>query len=447
MADERNALANWAYDDTGPARPYDGGPDAFVGDPINANQFWDVVGRQHMPAQLPNGIPRTTPGGSSAFWGTTGAINGAMWAGGGVRRRMAVGAAGLMAGLGLNDWATGGDDRPYIPVDRKDKGRAFTETDPGNPNSVYIEVPPINYGDYQVPNELRPPGALSALYKPIDNYVAGARGLIDNAKASANEHMQGGAASRGGLLADMITTGVPSMASTALKTLSAPVDLYQGNQVDFGGEDAFNALMAGGGAAARSTRRAVMSDQNQITKLFSESLRSNEKALAAISKKSQPMESPVRTYRGSRSNEMRFTDPEKSNGLGFWSSNKPEIAETYALGSKATVVPGDVQFRRPFVIDGQGAEFSRIPMPNGNTLSTDYIAQQAGLLGHDGVIFKNIKDAIYGGNIPSDVYHAIQRGTVRSPYTKELLYGLPAGVGAGAAYNALAPRSIDAQSF
>lgn len=124
----------------------------------------------------------------------------------------------------------------------------------------------------------------------------------------------------------------------------------------------------------------------------------------------------TRVYRGSVSNQNRYQGPESS---GFWGSTDPEAANRFANvnAGPANVTPADVRFQNPLVVDVHGGTWAGVPY-NGSRMTTDDVSASARAAGHDGVIFKNMNES----GVTSDVYNAIGRGTVTSPFTGDLLY-------------------------
>lgn len=132
---------------------------------------------------------------------------------------------------------------------------------------------------------------------------------------------------------------------------------------------------------------------------------------------------PYPAYRGSEHVGMPTEGP-------VWGSSNPRVAGTYAdFGSSdtANVMPLEFRFQNPLTVNAQGREFTHVPYA-GSVATTDEIAEHAGLMGHDGVIFRRVTDAANGAGIPQTTYAALQRGTVYSPITGELVYsrGSPA---------------------
>ncbi len=145
------------------------------------------------------------------------------------------------------------------------------------------------------------------------------------------------------------------------------------------------------------------------------------KMINELSQASPTQPISTRVYRGSESPDMIFRRYDR----GYWSSDNPNVASTYAPSSNgATVAPFDVTLKRPFIFDAQGAHWTNVQTPAG-PMATDEIAQFVRGTGrHDGVVFRNVRDAkAKAVDTPSDVYRIFERGTTRNPFTGELIYG------------------------
>ena len=160
-----------------------------------------------------------------------------------------------------------------------------------------------------------------------------------------------------------------------------------------------------------------------------------------------PMDAPMRAYRGSESNKQHFRQ-----GVRVFASDDPEIAATYASGGKApNIMPLDIQFKNPITYSlNSPTPYDRIRPPPGHgpdmmgllglPSSTDELARFARARGHDGVIFKNVRDAVSGGGSPSTVFVALGKGTVKSPLTGATIYGAGAAAAGGAVVSQ--PRTV-----
>ena len=112
--------------------------------------------------------------------------------------------------------------------------------------------------------------------------------------------------------------------------------------------------------------------------------------------------------------------------------------------SGATVSPMEFRFQNPMIAEGNGNSWRGVTTPDGNLATIHQAYDTAKANGHDGMIVRNVRDGAdsteaQGGRTPSDVYAAIDRGTVYSPLTGDLLYaygGRP-GAATGAALGAI----------
>jgi len=155
----------------------------------------------------------------------------------------------------------------------------------------------------------------------------------------------------------------------------------------------------------------------------------------------------VRAYSGSKA------DFKGSYTRAPWASSDPNVANTYARSqimeilndapyypTGSTVSPMEFRFRNPMIADGNGNSWRGVTLPDGNLATIHQAYDTAKAKGHDGMIVRNVRDGadsteLQGGRTPSDVYAAIDRGTVYSPLTGDLLYA-NGGLG-GTALNAL----------
>jgi hypothetical protein len=152
----------------------------------------------------------------------------------------------------------------------------------------------------------------------------------------------------------------------------------------------------------------------------------------------------ARVYRGSPIRETWAPDGALRNTT-FWASDNPEVAGLYAgdRGVGPNIVPADVSFKNPLVVDAKGREWASIPWGS-RTTATDTLANLARMFGHDGLVVRNVRDNIEGGPLAT-TYAALRPNTVFSPLTGEQLYangsGLPGLLGAPSnAQQGRAPR-------
>lgn len=154
----------------------------------------------------------------------------------------------------------------------------------------------------------------------------------------------------------------------------------------------------------------------------------------AISGEAPALAEPLtaRVYRGSPIGETWAPEGALRNTT-FWSSDNPEVAGYYAgdRGVGPNIVPADVSFKNPLVVDARGREWASIPWGSGTT-ATDTLAKLARRFGHDGLVVRNVRDNFDGGPLAT-TYAALRPGTVFSPLTGERLYangsGLPGLLG------------------
>ena len=80
------------------------------------------------------------------------------------------------------------------------------------------------------------------------------------------------------------------------------------------------------------------------------------------------------------------------DGIGFF-TDKLKLAADYAdsLAESGKVYKANLSFKNPLEVEGNGAKWDEIDF-NGVKKTTDEIVELAKQLGHDGVIFKNIRD-------------------------------------------------------
>ena len=167
--------------------------------------------------------------------------------------------------------------------------------------------------------------------------------------------------------------------------------------------------------------------------------------LSMFGKKEEP---PLRGYRGSATNAQHYM-----GGDEVWASSSPAVASEYALNpwfrmgrdpssDVPNVTPMEFRFKNPQEINAKGKSYADIDMP-------EDLARRAREAGHDGLVIRNIVDPPASGTFASDgalapqtTIAALQRGTVYSPLTGDLLYangGRP-GAAAGAALSGAGER-------
>ena len=101
----------------------------------------------------------------------------------------------------------------------------------------------------------------------------------------------------------------------------------------------------------------------------------------------------------------------KSGAIFF--AKDPELANQYALepgSSGANVVPVRLKLSNPLVVDGEGKMF-------GGGSNMTYFLNAAKAQGHDGVVFKNLRDSIAPGeNKPATVYAVFDKSQIRGKF-------------------------------
>jgi hypothetical protein len=193
-----------------------------------------------------------------------------------------------------------------------------------------------------------------------------------------------------------------------------------------GVEDAFNvagAAMLGGFAAPKPA--GVVGSAGGSLK--------GGAALGAI-----PDTPGIRAYRGVMTDAPNYGERKE-----MFASSNPRVADDYASldgnFDYGAMLPLDMRFKNPMQVDAKGERWTSIPF-DGGTTTTEHLARKARDSGHDGLIVNNVVDAHSArGDIPATTYAALQRGTVYSPLTGELLFangGRP-GAATGAALGAI----------
>jgi hypothetical protein len=131
--------------------------------------------------------------------------------------------------------------------------------------------------------------------------------------------------------------------------------------------------------------------------------------------------------------------PFGGNKLRKMEDEKLAIIDRYrkeAKGAGAVVIPADVSFQRPRVVDG-----ARVFSPQVYAKELEAAAKA----GNDGVVFRQVVDTPSGVGEPADVFAAIKPNTVYSAIDGSRLYGGAAAAGAvGAGALALQPEDAEA---
>lgn len=132
----------------------------------------------------------------------------------------------------------------------------------------------------------------------------------------------------------------------------------------------------------------------------------------------KPTSTPHQAYRGSMHAELPPNGP-------VWGSSNPNVASSYAdlsLSDTASMMPLEFRFKNPMTINAAGSTSTHVPF-RGSVATTDEIARHALENGHDGVMFKRLRDTSDGANGPlQTTYAALKPGTTYSQLTGEMLY-------------------------
>jgi hypothetical protein len=134
----------------------------------------------------------------------------------------------------------------------------------------------------------------------------------------------------------------------------------------------------------------------------------------------------IRAYRGVRDVSQRanaYFPPEATDDLAWWGSSNPDVANHYTKNAEnSAVFPAEVRFKNPMELDLEGGHAGDVRY-NGRRYVTEEMIPIARDLGHDGLIFKNVRDAARPQDVPlADTFAALRPGTVYSATTGDLLY-------------------------
>jgi hypothetical protein len=245
-------------------------------------------------------------------------------------------------------------------------------------------------------------------------------------------------------------------AQGAYQALTAPARAYRGEfdplseeGIGEGLNVAGNAMM--GGFAAPKPRNVLGSAGGSlIDRTLSRFGKPLQKDPFANPESGQPFTGAG--WHGSPDNDLaRGTIVDRSDPSAYmsphgpWITNNREVASTYTrvepdapMFSGANVMPMEARFKNPMVYDAQGRAGGEAYIAPGNVAwDTNDLSAAAKQRGHDGLVVRNVRDELEGGGASSDVFHPLQRGTVYSPLTGDLLYanGGKSGAAAGAAVN------------
>ena len=125
----------------------------------------------------------------------------------------------------------------------------------------------------------------------------------------------------------------------------------------------------------------------------------------------------ARTFHGNVFEEPDFDAMRGSSEV--WSTSSRSNASQYGVGGY--VVPMDIDFRNPLVVNARkGTLFDSVPF-EGDVLDIRDVARIARERGHDGMVVRKIRDVPIGDGEIADTYVALRPGTVRSALTGELL--------------------------
>jgi len=255
----------------------------------------------------------------------------------------------------------------------------------------------------------------------------------------------------------LITDAVGSVAMPAYNALMSPYRALTGEMGDYetnkdayiqAGMDVAGTAMTGGLAAPR---QKVVSPAAPAAlhsnPLISDALAKAQARNAAINDLIEQSTTGPKTLQGFSGSE---TNQHFTGGFtrGPWASPSTDVANTYAStanGRRGNIAPMEFRFKNPVTIDAADNLWRNVPVADGVKATTNELSNYAMNAGHDGIVFKNVRDNLSFGGEPSDVYHALQRGTVYSPLTGDLLYanGGRQGAATGAAVNALADQPKD----
>jgi hypothetical protein len=214
-----------------------------------------------------------------------------------------------------------------------------------------------------------------------------------------------------------------------------------------------------GAPAARPTARGIQDLVRQIQTEPPTGAISSEIAARVLpeTKVASETNQPIVAYHAT-GKEINQLDPAmasgKSAGTGTFFSSNPYTASTYALGESPNVIPAYLDFKRPMVVDAQGANWNRLnkkakvdlPDAKQTTLgrifgdelryvddyaSTDDLARYAKQQGYDGLVVRNVVDHGPAGRFstdealePSDIYVAFDKQNIRSALSDEQMAGL-----------------------
>tara|TARA_R100000963_G_C4646119_1_gene110681 strand:- start:1370 stop:10480 length:9111 start_codon:yes stop_codon:yes gene_type:complete len=142
----------------------------------------------------------------------------------------------------------------------------------------------------------------------------------------------------------------------------------------------------------------------------------------------------IKAYRGTRARPTAEGVSDRQIIGGGWFTDSPDTANTYArphVGAPALAMEARIRLRNPMVIDAKGKHFDQIPvsmlkgivpdhlLKGRRLVASDSIVLMAKHLGHDGVIFKNMKDDFNTNAIttkPATIYTVFNDKDIRSAF-------------------------------
>ena len=115
------------------------------------------------------------------------------------------------------------------------------------------------------------------------------------------------------------------------------------------------------------------------------------------------------------------------DGIGFF-TDKLKLAADYAdsLAESGKVYQANLSFKNPLEVEGNGAKWDEIDF-NGVKKTTDEIVELAKQLGHDGVIFKNIRDGFT--DTDEDISNVMVALNVAQIKNEQVIGSVKAGTG------------------
>ena len=191
----------------------------------------------------------------------------------------------------------------------------------------------------------------------------------------------------------------------------------------------YDAVVIDFGPKSRMGKMVIVPEPSQIrdnTAEFDPAEAENANIFASMRGGEAPYKTLV--YRGV--GKGQWVEPRKDRPL--WATPNREVANTYADaefygGDSPAVVPMETNFKNPLKVDAAGAHWARIPY-QGQTFTSDDLAEFAAKQGHDGLVIENLNDDPSQSGISGDTIAALGPNTMRSATTGEVLYSM---IGAG----------------